>query len=145
MIDLMADRQLGSVLRYFHDHRKTTVLLCHGPIALLSAERNPAANQQALRRGDFAAAHRLAASWPYTGYRMTIFSNAEEGQAAKNVFHAEPQFLPQEALEVAGGRIATAETWHANAVQDRELITGQNPFSDAAMMDVVLTVLAAQN
>ncbi len=141
MIDLMADPELGAILTYFHQHGKTTVLLCHGPIALLSATRDPRAEQKALRAGDTAQATRLAAGWPYRGYRMTIFSDEEEGQAAKAVFHAEPQFLPQRALEGAGGQVSTVAAWRPKAVQDRELITGQNPFSDAEMMSLVLPAL----
>ncbi len=73
---------------------------------------------------------------------MTIFSNEEEAIAAKNVFHAEPLFFPQQALEIAGGDVSTVAAWRPNVVQDRELITGQNPGSDGALMDVVLPVLA---
>jgi putative intracellular protease/amidase len=48
MIDLMADSDLGRILRYFHAHRKTTVLLCHAPIALLSAAPDPQIEQAAM-------------------------------------------------------------------------------------------------
>jgi putative intracellular protease/amidase len=144
MIDLMADRDLGRILRYFHAHQKMTVLLCHAPIALLSAASDPQAEQAALRAGDSARAKQLAANWPYRGYRMTVFSNDEEEQAAKNVFHGDPQFLPAQALENAGGNVSTVSAWHPQAVQDRELITGQNPFSDAAMMDLVQAVMEAK-
>jgi putative intracellular protease/amidase len=143
MIDLMADPKLGAILTYFHQHGKTTVLLCHGPITLLSATRDPRAEQRALRSGETAQAKRLAADWPYRGYRMTIFSDEEEGQAAKAVFHGEPQFLPQQALKAAGGQVSTVAAWRPKAVQDRELITGQNPFSDAEMMSLVLPALEA--
>lgn len=141
MIDLMADRDLGRILSYFHAHHRMTVLLCHAPIALLSTARDPAAEQAALRAGDLPAARRLAADWPYRGYRMTIFSDEEEGQAAKAVFHADPQFFPAAALANAGGEVSIAQAWTPKVVQDRELITGQNPFSDTAMMDVVLPAL----
>jgi putative intracellular protease/amidase len=144
MIDLMADRDLGRILTYFHVHHKTTVLLCHAPIALLSATTDPKAEQAALRAGDLSRAQSLAAAWPYRGYRMTIFSNDEEEQAAKNVFHAEPQFLPAQALQNAGGDVSTVTAWHPKAVKDRELITGQNPFSDDTMMDIVLPAMAAR-
>lgn len=144
MIDLMADRDLGRILTYFHTHQKTTVLLCHAPIALLSAATDPRAEQAALRAGDLPRAKQLAAGWPYQGYRMTIFSNDEEEQAARNVFHAEPQFLPAQALQNAGGDISTVAAWHPQALQDRELVTGQNPFSDSAMMDLVLSAMEAK-
>jgi putative intracellular protease/amidase len=145
MIDLMANSELGVVLNYFHQHHKTTVLLCHGPIALLAATRDPVATQAALREGRVNEVRKRASGWPYKGYRMTIFSNEEEGIAAKNVFHAEPLFLPQQALQIAGGNVSTATAWQPNVVKDRELITGQNPGSDAALMDVVLPELSAQN
>jgi putative intracellular protease/amidase len=145
MIDLMANPDLGSILGYFHQHHKTTVLLCHGPIALPAATRNPAATQEALRSGQADEVHALASNWPYVGYRMTIFSDEEEGIAAKNVFRAEPLFFPQQALQIAGGDVSTLTAWHPNVVQDRELITGQNPGSDAALMKVVLAALSAQN
>jgi putative intracellular protease/amidase len=144
MIDLMASPDLGSILGYFHQHRKTTVLLCHGPIALLAATTNPVATQAALRAGHAGEARALASNWPYKGYGMTIFSDEEEGIAAKNVFHAEPLFFPQQALTIAGGEVSTATAWHPKVVQDRELITGQNPGSDAVLMDVVLPTLSAQ-
>jgi putative intracellular protease/amidase len=143
-IDLMADPALGKILRYFHQKHKTTVLLCHGPIALLAATRDPAAEQAALRAGRLDAAQRLAINWPYKGYKMTIFSNDEESIAIKNVFHGEPMIIPQQALEKAGGDVATVTAWHPNVVRDRELITGQNPGSDAALMDVVLPALVDQ-
>jgi putative intracellular protease/amidase len=144
MIDLMASRELGVILKYFHQHHKTTVLLCHGPIALLAATKDPAATQAALREGRVDEARKLASHWPYEGYQMTIFSSDEEDIAARNVFHAEPLFFPQQALQIAGGKVSTVTAWHPNVVRDRELITGQNPGSDAAMMDVLLPILSAE-
>lgn len=141
MIDLMADRNLGRILTYFHTHAKTTVLLCHAPIVLLSTTHNPELEQAALRVGDLPKAQKLASDWPYRGYHLTVFSDEEEEQAAKNVFHAEPQFLPALALKNAGGQVSTAAAWHSKVVQDRELISGQNPFSDAALMDAVLPMM----
>jgi putative intracellular protease/amidase len=144
MIDLMASPELGVILNYFHRHHKTTVLLCHGPIALLAATKDPAATQAALREGRGGEVRKLVFSWPYKRYKMTIFSNEEEDMAAKNVFHAEPLFFPQQALQIAGGNLSTATAWHPKVVTDRELITGQNPGSDTALMDAVLPVLSAE-
>lgn len=143
MIDLMANNDLGSILRYFHADHRTTVLLCHGPVALLSATRDPASNQAALQAGNVGQARSLAAKWPYRGYRMTVFSDEEESIAAKNVFHADPLFTPQQGLETAGGKVSTVAGWKSNVVQDRELITGQNPASDAALADLTLQTLSA--
>jgi putative intracellular protease/amidase len=145
MIDLMANLELGKILVYFHEHNKTTILLCHGPVALASTTNDPIAYQEALRFGDVDAARKLAAGRPYAGYNMTIFSDAEEKIAAQYVFKGEPLFLPQDALQIAGGKISNAaENWQPHAFQDRELITGQNPASDAPLMEIVLRTLKNQ-
>lgn len=143
-IDLMANPALGKILNYFHQHAKTTALLCHGPIALLAATEHPVAEQTALRAGDLAKAGKLAANWPYRGYKMTIFSNEEERIAIENVFHTAPLIVPQQALETAGGNVSTAAAWHPHVVQDRELITGQNPASDAALAAQTLEALSTR-
>jgi putative intracellular protease/amidase len=145
MIDLMSSPELGKILTYFHEHNKTTILLCHGPVALASAIVDPGAYQRALRSGDVETARKIAAGWPYAGYNMTIFSDAEERIAAQYVFKGDPLFFPQDALQVAGGNISNVEAWHPHAIQDRELITGQNPASDVPLMDIVLRTLETTN
>jgi putative intracellular protease/amidase len=141
MIDLMASPELGKILTYFHEHKKMTILLCHGPVALASATSDPVAYQKALRALDVETARKIAAGWPYAGYNMTIFSDQEERLAAQYVFKGDPLFFPQDALQIAGGNISNIETWHPHAIQDRELITGQNPASDAPLMEIVLRTL----
>jgi putative intracellular protease/amidase len=141
MIDLMSSPELGKILTYFHEHNKTTILLCHGPVTLASATSDPIAYQKALRSGDVEAARKIAAGWPYAGYNMTIFSDAEEKIAAQYVFKGDPLFFPQDALQLAGGTISNVETWQPHAIQDRELITGQNPASEVPLMDIVLHTL----
>ena len=37
VVDLMQDREMGEILRHFHDRAKPTALLCHGPIASVAA------------------------------------------------------------------------------------------------------------
>lgn len=80
--------------------------------------------------GDIAAAKAAAADWQYAGYRMTIFSNDEERFVEQEVLHAEVPFYVVDALETAGGLVETAGVFEPNVVEDRELITGQNPPSD---------------
>jgi putative intracellular protease/amidase len=143
MIDLMADRDLGTILRDFHRHKRTTVLLCHGPVALLSTLHDAPAYQAALRSDNIAKAKRLASGWTYRGYQMTVFSNEEESIAASNVFHADPLFTPEDGLTIAGGKMSSVSGWAPNVIQDRELITGQNPASDAALADLTLRTLTA--
>lgn len=142
MVDLMQDPDLGVVLRHFHIHSKPTALLCHGPIAALAAMPKAKAYRQALVADDKEAAKEAAADWQYAGYRMTIFSTDEEKYAEEVLLEgAKVPFYPTTALELAGAKVDTREFFKPNVVQDRELITGQNPPSDHAIADLFVTAL----
>src|ERR1700761_6884141 len=41
MVDLLKDKNLGKILVSFHESGRTTGIICHGPIVLLSALPNP--------------------------------------------------------------------------------------------------------
>lgn len=122
MEDLYRSADLGRVLRHFHRHGKPTALICHAPVALLAA--------------------RTGSGWIYSGYRMTIFSTAEEIQE-ENAGHLDGHltFYVEQALRDAGGKVSVAKPWTSNVVQDRELITGQNPMSDEAFAAALLQAL----
>jgi putative intracellular protease/amidase len=123
MEDLYRDADLGRVLRAFHVQRKPTALICHAPVALLAAQQ-----------------HR---EWIYSGYRMTVFSTAEEKQEeAAGHLDGYLTYYVQAALEKAGGRVAVAAPWTSHVIRDRELITGQNPMSDHAFADELVRALA---
>jgi putative intracellular protease/amidase len=129
MTDLMQDPDLGVVLRHCHAHSKPTAFLCHGPIAAAAALPKAADFRQALVAGDLDAAKIAATDWTYTGYRMTMFSNDEEKYVEKNVLKGEVPFYGASALEAAGGRVENKDVFMPNVIEDRELITGQNPQS----------------
>lgn len=140
MQDLVRSAPLGRLLRHFHAEGKPTALVCHGPAALLSALEQPAPFIQRLETG---AAAGKAPAWIYAGYRMTVISNQEE-EAAKGALNGgQMKFTPQTALQRAGGRYGAAPNWSANVVQDRELITGQNPASALDVADALLARLPA--
>ena len=122
MNDLVKDQELGRILRHFHENQKPTALICHAPVALLSAK-----NQD----------------WPYKGYRMTVFSNAEE-QQEETAGHLGGQltYYVADALSSAGANVSVAQPWSGNVVVDRELITGQNPMSDSAISNALLEALS---
>jgi putative intracellular protease/amidase len=142
MIDLMQDPDLGEVLRHFHTEAKTTAFLCHGPVALTAAMPKAKEFRQALVNGDAEAAKSAAAGWQYDGYRMTVFSDDEEKWAEKNILDGdEVVFYPADALKAAGGNVETLGVFESNVVQDRELITGQNPFSDGSFADLFVRKL----
>ena len=73
---------------------------------------------------------------------MTVFSDDEEKWAEKNILDGDQVvFYPADALSATGGNVEAKGAFESHAVQDRELITGQNPFSDAEFTDLLLRAL----
>ena len=141
MMDLLDDPDAGTVFRHFHETSKPTAVLCHGPISLLSALPNSKEFVAALAAGDSAGAHAKAQRWIYSGYKMTIFSTAEEQQREPLEIGGKVLFYPDFALHAAGGDVSVVEPWKSYVIQDRELISGQNPFSDQALLNLLLPAL----
>jgi putative intracellular protease/amidase len=141
MIDLLDDPDAGTVMRHFHKTSKPTAVLCHGPISLLSALPNSKEVVAALAAGDAAGARAKAQGWIYAGYKMTIFSTAEEQQREPLEIGGKVLFYPDFALRTAGGDVSVVAPWGSYVLQDRELISGQNPFSDQALLKLLLPAL----
>lgn len=140
LIDLANNPEVGTILKHFNAEAKPTAAICHGPIALLSAQQNPQAFKQALVQQSPAT----ASNWIYAGYKMTIFSDAEETVFEGSLNGDKLQYYPGKAMQQAGGAMQYSAAWTPNVVVDRELITGQNPFSDKALADAVLAQLEQQ-
>jgi putative intracellular protease/amidase len=142
MADLLKDRNLGKILLCFHETKRPTGIICHGPIVLLSALPDPDAFVASMIAGDGKASS-LTKGWPYAGYRATIFSTGEE-QALEgpNGLGGYVQYYPVNALAEAGARVESIANWHSNVVVDRELITGQQPMSAPEFGDVLVATLA---
>ena len=79
--------------------------------------------------------------WIYSGYKMTIFSTAEEQQREPLEIGGKVLFYPDFALSTAGGDVSVLAPWTSYVLQDRELISGQNPFSDEALLKLLLPAL----
>jgi putative intracellular protease/amidase len=141
MMDLLDDPDAGTVMRHFHATSKPTAVLCHGPISLLSALPNSKDVVAALSAGDAAGARAKAQGWIYSGYKMTIFSTAEEQQREPLEIGGKVLFYPDFALSTAGGDVSVLEPWKSYVIQDRELISGQNPFSDQALLKLLLPAI----
>ena len=140
MQDLICNPQLGQILRHFHQHGKPTAMICHGPAAALSAQADPVAYLASLKAGRAAEAQ----DWIYAGYKMTVFSNIEERQAEMK-FPAHLQFHIESALKTAGANMDTSLIpMQSKIVHDRELVTGQNPFSDGELSMRLLAMLEAR-
>lgn len=138
MQDLLKSRALGRLLNDFHRRGKTTALVCHGPIALLSALPDAPGFVSALEAGQPPA----RSDWSYSGYKVAVISNREEELAKPLLKGGEMKFYPQSALQQAGAQLSVeVAPWATNVVVDRELITGQNPASALAVGQALLTRL----
>ncbi|HMF78809.1 MAG TPA: type 1 glutamine amidotransferase domain-containing protein [Bryobacteraceae bacterium] len=136
MIDLMQDPNLGEILRHAHFTSKPTALLCHGPVAIAAAMPKAKEFRAALVEGQTEKAKKLAAGWQYAGYRMTVFSNDEEHYAEEHLMGGgKVPFYVNDALKIAGGDVSISDKgiFRPLVIEDRELITGQNPPSDHEM------------
>lgn len=75
---------------------------------------------------------------------MTIFSTPEEAYFESTLNDATLLYYPADAMAQAGGKMEFKEMWAPNVVVDRELITGQNPFSDELLTERLLQQLNSQ-
>lgn len=119
MEDLADDKDSGRVLTTALDSGTPLGVVCHAPAALLAA-----------RRADGTAA--------FAGYRLTAFTNEEEGQAG---LAAKAPWLLQDRLVELGVHFVEGKPWEPHVVRDRSLYTGQNPASSeplAAELDRAL-------
>lgn len=130
MQDLLHSQALGKLLNNFHQTGKTTALVCHGPIALLSTLTDPSAFTRQLETGKATTTN----NWTYAGYTFTVISNQEEEIAKGLLNGGAMKVYPQTALEKAGGVFSSnTAPWASHVVVDRELVTGQNPASALAV------------
>jgi putative intracellular protease/amidase len=145
MQDLIQDRKLGDILVSFHDTGRPTAVICHGPTALLSTITDPVAYYKAMAVGDIVGAQKLANGWPYAGYRITVFTAAEEHllEGAGNQLGGSVLFYAPDALAQAGAHVDRLAAFAPNVVEDRELVSGQQPFSSEGVGEAFVKKLEA--
>ncbi|MEC4017550.1 type 1 glutamine amidotransferase domain-containing protein [Streptomyces sp. H27-D2] len=119
MEDLAGNADSGRLLTAALESGKPLAVVCHAPAAMLAAKR-------------------ADGSWPFAGYRLTGFTNAEETQAG---FADKAQWLLQDRLVELGADFQEGEPWAPKVVVDRNLFTGQNPASSAPLAAEVLKAL----
>ena len=118
MEDLYDDRDLGRILVALQARTAPVATVCHGTIGLLSA-----------RSGD---------AWIFAGYQMTGYTDEEEFQGGPG--DAAP-FTLESRLRAEGARFTAGAPWSEFTVANRNLITGQNPGSAAAVARQLVTAL----
>ncbi|MFG2330812.1 type 1 glutamine amidotransferase domain-containing protein [Streptomyces sp. NPDC048604] len=116
MEDLAVDPVSGRILTGALDAGTPLGVVCHGPAALLAAERPDGSNA-------------------FAGYEVTAFSNAEETLAG---LAGKAKWLLETRLVEAGVRVTVGEPWAPHVVVDRNLVTGQNPGSSVALAEELL-------
>ncbi len=107
------NKETGELLQHFHENNKITSAICHGSAALGSA---PTVNGK----------------WIYDGYEMTCVSMAAEYLTEDIPFFGIGGHMPDypvKILERLGGKVKTKMLSKSNVINDRELITGQDPYS----------------
>jgi putative intracellular protease/amidase len=119
--DLTDNTDSITLIESFLKAGKAVATVCHASAALLNVKQ---------ASGDFVI----------KGKAVTGFANSEE--EAVQLTEVVP-FLLEDELIKRGGEYQKAEDWHAFAVQDGLIITGQNPASSALAAEKLLAHLSA--
>lgn len=119
--DLCVSPHAAAVLAHFHCGARTTALIGHGPAALLSAS--------------------FEGDWPYRGYRMTAFTDAEERESP---WAGKLRWLLEDELRRLGALVEAGAPGRPFHVEDRELLTAQNLASVEAFSRALLRRLERQ-
>jgi len=117
--DLAEDPISAKLIQDFDAANKPIAFVCHAPAALKHVYNN---------EGEFLV----------NGKKVTGFSNEEE--EAIQLTQVVP-FLVEDMLKDNGGLYCRSHIWVAHAVQDGNLITGQNPASSALVAEILLKML----
>ncbi|MRT92954.1 type 1 glutamine amidotransferase domain-containing protein [Ancylomarina sp. 16SWW S1-10-2] len=117
--DLAEDKTSAKLIQDFYAANKPVAFVCHAPAALKHVKDV---------NGEFLV----------KGKKVTGFTNEEE--EAVQLTNVVP-FLVEDMLKKNGGIYSCGKTWEAYAVQDGNLITGQNPASSALVAEILLKKL----
>ena len=120
MADLAFDADVGRLLTAQLASGNPLFIVCHGPAAMLAT--------------------RIHGVSPFKGYRVTGFTNEEEeavGLAPKATW-----LLETDLKEKVGVDFSCREIWKPYMVEDRNLVTGQNPASAAVLGKRMLGILS---
>jgi putative intracellular protease/amidase len=119
MQDLAFDADAGRLLTAALASGKPLAIVCHAPAAMLAT--------------------RIHGKSPFAGYRVTCFTNEEE--EAVGLAPRAQWLLEDELKEKVGVDFSRGPIWEPYMVEDRNLITGQNPHSAAVLAERLLKIL----
>lgn len=121
MQDLAVDADAGRLLTEQLASGRPLAIVCHAPASLLAT--------------------RIHGESPFKGYKVTAFTNEEEEEVG--LASRAPWLLEDELKDKVGVQYSKTGKWKPYMVEDRNLITGQNPHSAAVLGEHLLKVLAA--
>ncbi|MFJ2649704.1 type 1 glutamine amidotransferase domain-containing protein [Streptomyces sp. NPDC087420] len=119
MSDLAFDADVGRLLSAQLASGNPLFIVCHAPAALLAT--------------------RIHGESPFKGYKVTGFTNEEEegvGLASRATW-----LLETDLKEKVGVQFSRGPAWEPYMVEDRNLVTGQNPHSAAVLGERLLKAL----
>jgi putative intracellular protease/amidase len=119
MSDLAFDADAGRLLTEQLASGRPLAIVCHAPAAMLAT--------------------RIHGESPFRGYRVTGFTNEEE--EAVGLASRAPWLLETDLKEKVGVDYSRGPAWEPYLVEDRNLITGQNPHSAAVLAERLMKVL----
>ncbi|MEU6451923.1 type 1 glutamine amidotransferase domain-containing protein [Streptomyces sp. NPDC046979] len=120
MSDLAFDADAGRLLTAQLGSGGPLFIVCHAPAAMLAT--------------------RIHGVSPFEGYRATGFTNEEEegvGLAPRATWLLETELKDQVGVQYSRGPV-----WEPYMVEDRNLVTGQNPASAEVLAERLLKILA---
>lgn len=119
LTDLGDNPDLGRILGHFHEKRKPTAVICHGPYALLSTR-----------------------PFAYKGYRITCWSDAEE-KMMEMMLGGEIRKV-EAALREAGAEMVEGVGKTVGGITvDGEVVSGANPMAAGALGEEFVRMLRA--
>ena len=119
MADLAFDADAGRLLTAQLESGNPLFIVCHAPAAMLAT--------------------RIHGVSPFKGYRVTGFTNEEE--EASGWPPERPWLLETDLKEKVGVEYSRGPIWEPYMVEDRNLVTGQNPHSAAVLGNRMLEIL----
>ncbi|HEY3881969.1 MAG TPA: hypothetical protein VGM12_25545 [Trebonia sp.] len=119
MQDLAFDADAGRLLTAQLASGKPLAIVCHAPAAMLAT--------------------RIHGVSPFKGYPVSCFTNEEE--EAVGLASTTQWLLETELKEKVGVEFSRGPIWEPYMVEDRNLITGQNPHSAEILAERLLKIL----
>jgi putative intracellular protease/amidase len=118
--DMPKSDEMTQLFRWIIEMDKPIAVVCHGHCGLLN-----------LRDSE--------GKWPFTGYRLTSFSHSEE--LITSMAGRLPFVLEVELTRLGALYEKSAVMWGSHVVVDRNLVSGQNPYSSTAIAEAFVQKL----